>query len=232
MREALARSDLDFVVTEEPRRKPRAAPAKAQVASPPRRRLSLAFLTRRPARTLAGVVVAALATGIALNAVMFQTGHHPAPLFGGPRAVASAPKTVAVAPPPMPAPRPAALAQSAPNTAAPAPAPAAPPVVQPTAPRATLREAEAAPVVPKKDPIAALLNGESAMDAAGPTARVAAVQKALIKSGFVLRADGVMGATTRQALERFERDRKLPVTGELSPRTLRELAQQSGVAIP
>jgi len=87
-------------------------------------------------------------------------------------------------------------------------------------------------VAAKKDAIAALLNGETPQEAAGPTARVAAVQKALIKSGFVLRADGVMGLTTRQALERFERDRKLPVTGELSPRTLRELAAQSGVAIP
>ena len=229
MREALARSDLDFVVAEEPRRKPRAAAAKAQAASPRKRRFSLAFLTRRPARTLAGVVVAALATGIALNAVMFQTGYHPSPLFGGPRAVASAPKTVAAAPP-MPAPRPVVLAQPAPVNAAPA---AAARVAEPlAAPRVAPREAEAAPVAAKKDPIAALLNGESPQDASGPTARVAAVQKALIKSGFVLRADGVMGATTRQALERFERDRKLPVTGDLSPRTLRELAAQSGVAIP
>jgi hypothetical protein len=227
LREALARSDLDFVVAEEPRRKPRAAAAKAQVASPRKRRLSLAFLTRRPARTLAVVVVAALATGISLNAVLFQTGHHPAPLFGGPRVAASAPRTVAVAPPPMPAPRPVSLPQPAPVNAAPAPAAA------PVAPRAAPREVEAAPVVAaKKDAIAALLNGETPQEAAGPTARVAAVQKALIKSGFVLRADGVMGLTTRQALERFERDRKLPVTGELSPRTLRELAAQSGVAIP
>ena len=58
------------------------------------------------------------------------------------------------------------------------------------------------------------------------------MQKALVKAGFVLRMDGMMGATTRQALERFEVERKLPVTGDLSPRTLRELASQSGVAIP
>jgi len=230
LREALARSDLDFVVAEEPRRKPRAASAKV-AASPLRKaRFSFAFLTRRPARTLAGVVVAALATGVALNAVLFQTGHHPAPLFGGPRAIAAASKTLAVAAPPMPAPRPVSLPQPAPVNAT--PAPAAPPAAQSAAPRAAPREAEAAPLAARKDPIAALLNGETPQEAAGPTARVAAVQKALIKSGFVLRADGVMGATTRQALERFERDRKLPVTGDLSPRTLRELAQQSGVAIP
>ena len=77
-----------------------------------------------------------------------------------------------------------------------------------------------------------MLKGEGVSDPVVPPARVAAVQKALIKTGFVLRADGVMGATTRQALERFEQDRKLPVTGDLSPRTLRELAAQSGVSIP
>jgi hypothetical protein len=30
----------------------------------------------------------------------------------------------------------------------------------------------------------------------------------------------------------FEQTRKLPVTGELNARTLRELAAQSGIAIP
>ena len=174
-------------------------------------------------------MVAALVTGIVLNAVMFQTGHHPSPLFGTPRTAAPAPKSVAAAAPPLPAPRPASLAPSAP-----APASAARAPETPAAPRVATREAEAAPapVAAKKDPIAALLNGESPQEASAPAARVAAVQKALIKSGFVLRADGVMGATTRQALERFERDRRLPVTGDLSPRTLRELADQSGVAIP
>ncbi len=231
MREALARSDHDFVIAEEPRRKPRAAPAaRAAEASPRKRNVVLAFLMRRPGRTLAGVMVAALVTGIVLNAVMFQTGYHPSPLFGSPRAAAPAPKSVAAAPP-LPAPRPASLAPSAPVAPSPAPLARAPETPA-AAPRAAAREAEPAPVAAKKDLIAALLNGESPQDAAAPAARVAAVQKALIKAGFVLRADGVMGATTRQALERFERDRRLPVTGDLSPRTLRELADQSGVAIP
>lgn len=239
MREALARSDHDFVIAEEPRRKPRAAPAQAAAArtaeASSRKRRVFAFLMRRPGRTLAGVLVAAVVTGIVLNAVLFQTGQHPSPLFGSPRAAAPAPKSAVAAAPPLPAPRPASLAPAAP---APAPAPVArapeTPAAPPTAPRVATREAEPAPapVAAKKDPIAALLNGETPQEASAPNARVAAVQKALIKSGFVLRADGVMGATTRQALERFERDRRLPVTGDLSPRTLRELAEQSGVAIP
>ena len=180
-------------------------------------------MLRRPGRTLISVVGAGLVTGIILNAVMFQTARHPAPLFGP---VASVAKQ---APPPMPAPRPASIA------AAPAPqAPAPTPRVEPVAQQARMAEPAAAPapVSSKKDPIGALIKNEGIAEAPAPTARVAAVQKALIKSGFVLRADGVMGASTRQALERFEQERKLPVTGDLSPRTLRELAAQSGVAIP
>ena len=99
-------------------------------------------------------------------------------------------------------------------------------------PRVAEPAAASAPASSKKDPIGALIKSEGIAEPTAPTARVAAVQKALIKSGFVLRADGVMGASTRQALERFEQERKLPVTGDLSPRTLRELSAQSGVAIP
>ena len=226
MREALARSDLDFVVAEEPRRKPRAAKAPAAKAVRKGRFASLAFLTRRPARTLAGVTIAAVVTGITLNAVLFQTGRHPAPLFGAPGVTTAVLKPAA---PPMPAPRPVASAQPAPA----APTPAAS-VARAPEPAATPRAAEPAAPAPaqKKDPIGALIKGDGLADPVVPPARVAAVQKALVKAGFVLRADGVMGASTKQALERFERDNKLPVTGELVPRTLRELAAQSGVPIP
>ncbi len=229
MREALARSDLDFVVAEEPRRKPRAASVpKAQAARPPRanRFAALAFLARRPARTLAGVTIAAVATGITLNAVLFQTARHPAPLFGAPGVTTAVLKP---ATPPMPAPRPAALAPPAP--AAPAPAAAASAARSPE-PAVTARAAEPASPAPRKDPIGALIKGEGLAEPVVPPARVVAVQKALVKAGFVLRADGAMGASTRQALERFEREHKLPVTGDLAPRTLRELAAQSGVPIP
>jgi hypothetical protein len=230
LREALARSDLDFVVAEAPRRKPRTAASPKAPASGPARvgRFLLAFLTRRPARTLAGVTIAAVATGIILNAALFQTGRHPAPLFGAPGVTTAVLKP---ATPPMPAPRPVAMAQQAP--VAPASAPAA--VAAPTArapENVVSRAAEPAPAVQRKDPIGALIKGDGIGEPVVPPARVAAVQKALVKAGFVLRADGVMGATTKQALERFEREHKLPVTGDLAPRTLRELAAQSGVPIP
>ena len=52
-----------------------------------------------------------------------------------------------------------------------------------------------------------------------------------MKLGFVLRPDGVFGASTRQAIEAFERDNRLPVHGELTRRIKVELARQSGVEI-
>nr|WP_281409345.1 peptidoglycan-binding domain-containing protein [Microvirga terricola] len=56
-------------------------------------------------------------------------------------------------------------------------------------------------------------------------------QRALAKLGYNVKPDGVMGAGTRQAIERFEQERRLPVTGDFSPRTIRELAAASGIAV-
>jgi hypothetical protein len=64
-----------------------------------------------------------------------------------------------------------------------------------------------------------------------PRRAVAAAQRALVKLGFVLEADGVAGPTTRQAIERYERDRGLPARGVLSPDLARRLGTESGVAI-
>jgi peptidoglycan hydrolase-like protein with peptidoglycan-binding domain len=59
---------------------------------------------------------------------------------------------------------------------------------------------------------------------------VAAAQRALNKLGHgPVRADGRFGEETRAAIERFERERRLPVTRDLTPRTLRELASASGL---
>ncbi|MGO4388888.1 peptidoglycan-binding protein [Microvirga sp. 2YAF29] len=60
---------------------------------------------------------------------------------------------------------------------------------------------------------------------------VLAGQRALARLGYSVKVDGMMGPGTRQAIERFEQDRKLPVTGEFSGRTMRELSAQSGIAV-
>ncbi len=78
--------------------------------------------------------------------------------------------------------------------------------------------APAAPV--RSDPIAELI---------APSSRVIAVQRALADYGYgPLKATGTYGPETVKAIEKFERDRKLPVTGQISPRLLRELAAVTG----
>ena len=65
-----------------------------------------------------------------------------------------------------------------------------------------------------------------------PNKAVLGAQRALNKLGYgPIKPDGLAGPGTRQAIERFERDRKLPVTGEPSGRTGRELATASGIPL-
>lgn len=57
-----------------------------------------------------------------------------------------------------------------------------------------------------------------------PDSRVTAVQVALARSAYgPLRDDGVVGPETRMAIMRFQRDRNLPVTGEISDDLVAEL---------
>ncbi|MCG7392533.1 peptidoglycan-binding protein [Microvirga sp. ACRRW] len=60
---------------------------------------------------------------------------------------------------------------------------------------------------------------------------VLAGQRALARLGYGVKVDGAMGPGTRQAIERFEQDRRLPVTGSLNARTARELSALSGIAV-
>ncbi|MFG1403560.1 peptidoglycan-binding domain-containing protein [Xanthobacter sediminis] len=64
------------------------------------------------------------------------------------------------------------------------------------------------------------------------SARVAAVQRALSKLGYgPLKATGALSLETRETIRRFERDRRLPVDGEVSEALVRELSLISGLAI-
>jgi peptidoglycan hydrolase-like protein with peptidoglycan-binding domain len=72
----------------------------------------------------------------------------------------------------------------------------------------------------RSDPIAELI---------GPSKKVAAVQRALSEYGFgQIQATGVMNPETETAIQKFERDRKLPVTGQVSDRLLRDLTGITG----
>ena len=59
--------------------------------------------------------------------------------------------------------------------------------------------------------------------------RVAAVQRALTEYGYgQLKPTGAVGADTQAAIQKFERDRKFPVTGQMSDRLVRELTAMIG----
>lgn len=176
---------------------------------------------------LVGVVFAGLFCGVGANALFMQTARHPAPLFRGP---VIAPRAVA--------PRERAPTIQEKEKEKEKPAAAMAPVAVPIPPQ---RPADVA----ARDQIGSLLSGgpahpaaPAAPAAAAPAAatdsspRVLAAQKALVKLGYVLKPDGVMGVGTRKAIEMFEAAHKLPTTGELTSRVVRELATQSGVAVP
>ena len=59
--------------------------------------------------------------------------------------------------------------------------------------------------------------------------RVAAVQRALTEYGYgQLKPTGTAGTDTQAAIVKFERERKLPVTGQVSDRLVRELVAVIG----
>jgi hypothetical protein len=186
----------------------------------------LAPLAQRPVESVACAVFAALITGILLNALALQSARHPSPLFGTP--ITLAPQAEA----PRPVARPLSLG-AVPSAGA----PSLPPVAIPTRPVAVPRDAE--PGGSPSDAIGDMLRAapasssgtSSANSSAIEAARILFVQKALQKLGYVLRPDGVMGATTRQAIEKFERERGWPARGELTPKVLREISARSGLSL-
>ena len=78
----------------------------------------------------------------------------------------------------------------------------------------------AAPAPARVDPIAELI---------APTKQLVAIQRALSDFGYgQIKPTGVYDPETKEAIEKFERDRRLPVTGQVSDRLMRELAAMTG----
>lgn len=93
-------------------------------------------------------------------------------------------------------------------------------------------KAGGAPTAPTIATLAAASAPAATPAAPAPSPKVLAAQKALAKLGYgPVRLDGLPGTATKQAIARFEADRKLPVTGELSPRVAKEIAAVSGVPL-
>jgi hypothetical protein len=226
MREALAaRFDRDFVAVAPAERRPSWMSAALRPAR---------VVLTHPREALAGLILLAAATAITVNALGLQRGRHPAPLFSMGRIEQPAQAPIPPSRPMQSQAQPLVQppAQPAPASAAPAMAPVRPPKASGSI--AEVIRTGDAPV----RPAAVVADGKPSRDAigelirVGDPGRVAAAQRALIKLGYgPLKPDGVMGLGTRQALERFEKDRRLPVTGELAARTVRDLAAQSGIAV-
>ena len=196
--------------------------------------LLMRILLRSPKDMVAGLLAAAAISAIVANALFLQAGRHPSPMFG---ASASAPAQ------PLPRPRPVeaatravelttadvkaaepkndikaepksdammslvtkATAPPAPQAAAPAAAASSTAIVRPPAP---------VPVATPHTP-------------AGR--KIAAVQRTLTDYGYgQLKPTGTIGADTQAAITKFERDRKLPVTGQMSDRLVKELSAMTG----
>ena len=78
-----------------------------------------------------------------------------------------------------------------------------------------------APGPARVDPIAELIEPS--------LRRVLAVQRALAEAGYgQIKPTGAYNPETRAAIEKFERERKLPITGQISDRLVRELAALTG----
>lgn len=199
--------------------------------------MMMQMLVRSPKDTLAVTLALAAVLAIAINAMFLQAGRHPSPLFG---TAVALPKPAAPAPVPQQAATPAA---PAPVVAAPASVPAASPMPRPRPSEAEIRpgdplgnlvRATSGPIAPNavrppapvpasapaRDPLANLI---------GSAQKVAAVQRALTDYGYgQLKATGTVGADTQAAIQKFERERKLPVTGQMSERLVRELGLATG----
>ena len=208
-----------------PRRR-RGASAVAIEASE-ERNLAMRILLHSPKDLIAGALAFAAVSAIIANAMFMQAGHHPSPMFGAAVAVpmaASAPAN------PLPRPRPAEATLKPADVklveVKPAEAKSVDPAVVVKSPAAPTASANVArppapiPVAARNDPVGDLIIASR---------RVAAIQRALTDYGYgQLKPTGTIGSDTQAAIQKFERDRKMPITGQLSDRLVRELSAVTG----
>jgi Putative peptidoglycan binding domain len=218
---------------EMPRRRRRSAKAVA-VEPEDERGFVVRMLLHSPKDLIAGLLAAAAVSAIIANALFLQAGRHPSPMFG---TVVSLPSQAPVLANPLPRPRPVEATRVIEPLAPPEPTrpvearsadsrPADPMtslVVKSTVPAAVV----AAPSNVARPPAPIPARSETAHSSAAR--RIAGVQRALTEYGYgQLKPTGTIGADTQAAITKFERDRKLPVTGQMSDRLVRELTAMIG----
>jgi peptidoglycan hydrolase-like protein with peptidoglycan-binding domain len=213
--------------------------------------LLLRALLRRPRDSFAAIVAGCAGIAILFNALFMQSGPHPAPIFANkPSSVTL--ETDVAAPPPQ------AKADVTPRSRSdvvteiqreltrhgfyggPADGvygPKTDAAIRDFEQQAGLRPSaepndlllasiarsaiKAQPVaIQRNDPIAALL---------APNPRIIAVQRALTDFGYgPVRPTGLYDTETRSAIERFEKARRRPATGQITDQLVRDLAALTG----
>ena len=211
---------------EVPRRRRRSAKA-AAIEAEEERGLVMRIFLHSPKDVVAGLIAATAICAILTNALFLQAGRHPSPMFGS---VITLPPPQAAVTNPLPRPRPVVEAdpqetrqievrgadsRQADSRNADAMTNL---VVKSTSAPATTPANVARPPAP----IPATAQSAGAR-------RVAAVQRTLTQYGYgQLKATGAIGSDTQAAIAKFERERKLPVTGQMSDRLVRELSVMVG----
>jgi hypothetical protein len=212
------------------------------------RGLAMRILLHSPKDTVAALLAFAAVSAILANALFLQTGHHPAPMFGS---VVVMPQPGSAAANLLPRPRPLEADAAISDTRVAEQRAFEPRAFEPKAaePRAAEPKAVERPFELKSaDPLGNLVKATNAAPAAPSAAlrppasipasshpelsgprRVAAVQRVLTEYGYgQLKPTGTVGTDTQAAIAKFERERKLPVTGQVSDRLVRELAAVIG----
>lgn len=201
--------------------KPRRRRAAAAVAIEPERErgLIMRVLLHSPKDTIAAAAALAAVVAIMTNALFLQAGRHPSPMFG---AAFISPAPISA---PLPRVRPAE-ADLRPSDVSPVEPPAPAPTLAPAkvaTPPSSASRAPAAATAHRADPVGDLINS---------TRRIAAVQRALTDYGYgQFKVTGVFGPETQAAIQKFEKDRKLPITGQISDRLIKDLVVLTGKPI-
>jgi hypothetical protein len=197
------------------------------------------ILLNHPKDVVAGAIAFAAVTAIIANALFLQAGRHPSPMFGSVVTMPAAP-LAQVGLLPRPRPVDADLSVAEPRLAEPRlaePRLAEPRLAEPKPvdPLANLVKAttSAAPVatsaIPRPPVPVPLATHNDAGSLAASTRRVAAVQRTLTEYGYgQLKPTGTVGSDTQAAIQKFEREHKIPVTGQMSDRLVRELVAMIG----
>ena len=213
-----------------PRRRRRRASA---VAAGAERGFAMRILLHSPKDMVAGVLAFAAVSAIVANALFLQAGRHPAPMFGSVVAMPAGSPLASPLPRPRPLEADALLSEPKPLEPKPVePRPAEPKAPDPLA--NLVKATSAAPVAPSNilrppAPIPVSSRNETIANPAPGSRRVAAVQRALTEYGYgQLKPTGTVGSDTHAAIQKFERERKIPVTGQISDRLVRELTAMIG----